>query len=88
MARSRALPARASPVPWRRRNVNPRGCPHDGARVLDADLPPDPYPPEVFDAKVDAVFNHIVSALGDDGPSVYEQPDQATASRKGFRWPT
>lgn len=30
---------------------------HDGHEIcrLDADLPADPYPPDVFDAKVDAV---------------------------------
>ncbi len=39
--------------------------------VLDADLPADPYPPELFDAKVQAVFDHIVSAYGDDGSTVY-----------------
>jgi len=26
--------------------------------VLDQDLPSDPYPPEVFDTKVRAVFDH------------------------------
>ena len=27
--------------------------------ILDAELPADPYPPEVFDAKVQAVFDHV-----------------------------
>jgi type I restriction enzyme, R subunit len=40
--------------------------------VLDEDLPEDPYPPEVFDAKVQAVFDHVLTAYGDDGTSVYE----------------
>jgi len=40
--------------------------------VLDADL----YPPELFDAKVQAVFDHIVSAYGDDGSSVYAEEDE------------
>jgi type I restriction enzyme R subunit len=40
--------------------------------VLDADLPADPYPPEVFDAKVQAVFDHVATVYGDDGTSVYE----------------
>lgn len=39
--------------------------------VLDADLPGGPYPPEVFDAKVQAVFDHVATAYGDDGTSVY-----------------
>jgi type I restriction enzyme R subunit len=34
--------------------------------------PRDPYPPEVFDAKVQAVFDHVTTAYGDDGSSVYE----------------
>ena len=29
--------------------------------VLDADLPADPYPPELFDAKVAAVFDHVLT---------------------------
>jgi type I restriction enzyme, R subunit len=48
--------------------------------VLDADLPADPYPPEVFDTKIQAVFDHIVTAYGDDGPSVYDQSDADAAS--------
>jgi type I restriction enzyme, R subunit len=40
-------------------------------RTLDEDLPADPYPPEVFDAKVQAVYDHVLAAYGDDGTSVY-----------------
>jgi type I restriction enzyme, R subunit len=40
--------------------------------ILDQDLPPDPYPPDVFDNKVQAVFDHVVTAYGDDGSSVYQ----------------
>jgi type I restriction enzyme R subunit len=43
--------------------------------VLDEDLPEDPYPPEVFDAKVQAVFDHVLTAYGSGGPNVYEQDD-------------
>lgn len=39
--------------------------------VLDEGLPEDPYPPELFDRKVDVVFNHIVASYGDDGTSIY-----------------
>jgi type I restriction enzyme R subunit len=46
--------------------------------VLDQDLPSDPYPPEIFDTKVQAVFDHVVTAYGDDGSSVY-QGDEAEA---------
>jgi type I restriction enzyme R subunit len=49
--------------------------------VLDADLPADPYPPEVFDAKVQAIFDHIVSAYGDDGSSVYSTGREPAAGR-------
>jgi type I restriction enzyme, R subunit len=49
-------------------------------RVLDADLPADPYPRALFDAKVQAIFDHIVSAYGDDGRSVYSVPEEATAT--------
>ena len=58
---------------WRRKAAD------DGRRaharsvdVLDEDLPEDPYPPEVFDAKVQAVFDHVLTAYGDDGTSVYD----------------
>src|SRR3546814_9435386 len=40
--------------------------------VLDADLPADPYPSDVFNAKVQAVFDHVAAVYGDDGTSVYE----------------
>jgi type I restriction enzyme R subunit len=48
--------------------------------ILDADLPADPYPPEVFDAKAQAVFDHIVTAYGDDGSSVYRDAEDEAAS--------
>jgi len=47
--------------------------------VLDADLPADPYPRAVFDAKVQAIFDHIVSAYGDDGSSVYSTGGEPAA---------
>jgi type I restriction enzyme R subunit len=46
--------------------------------VLDTDLPADPYPPKLFDAKVQAVFDHVVTAYGDDQTSVY--PERYSAS--------
>ena len=50
--------------------------------VLSEDLPEDPYPPEVFDAKVQAVFDHVATVYGDDGSSVYAEPveDSSTGS--------
>jgi type I restriction enzyme R subunit len=38
---------------------------------LDAELPADPYPPIVFDAKVHRVYDHVLTAYRDDGSSVY-----------------
>jgi len=56
---------------WRRKAATASEVRTTIRDVLDADLPADPYPPELFDAKVQAVFDHIVSAYGDDGSSVY-----------------
>ena len=58
---------------WRRKAATTAEVRTTILDVLDADLPADPYPPEVFDAKVQAVFDHIVSAYGDDGSSVYAE---------------
>ena len=52
---------------WRRKAATTADVRTTILDVLDADLPADPYPPEVFDAKVQAVFDHIVTAYGDDG---------------------
>ncbi len=57
---------------WRKRAATSADVRVEIRRVLDADLPADPYPPEVFDAKVQAVFDHIATAYGDDGHSVYD----------------
>lgn len=56
---------------WRRKAATASEVRTTIRDVLDADLPADPYPPELFDAKVQAVFDHIVSAYGDDASSVY-----------------
>jgi type I restriction enzyme R subunit len=39
--------------------------------VLDRTLPADPYPKEVFDEKVGAIYDHVLSSYGDEGASVY-----------------
>jgi type I restriction enzyme R subunit len=57
---------------WRRKAATTADVRASIKRVLDADLPADPYPPVVFDAKVQAVFDHVATAYGDDGRSVYE----------------
>ncbi|RZI87359.1 MAG: DUF3387 domain-containing protein, partial [Microbacterium sp.] len=40
-------------------------------RILDAGLPQDPYTPEIFGEKVQLVFDHVLTAYGDDGESAY-----------------
>jgi type I restriction enzyme R subunit len=56
---------------WRRKAATTAEVRTTILDVLDAELPADPYPPEVFDAKVQAVFDHIATAYGDDCSSVY-----------------
>jgi type I restriction enzyme R subunit len=57
---------------WRRKAATTADVRSSIRHLLDADLPADPYPPDVFDAKVQAVFDHIATAYGDDGHSVYD----------------
>lgn len=57
---------------WRRKAATMAGVRTTIVEVLDQELPDDPYPPEVFDTKVQAVFDHVVTAYGDDGSSVYQ----------------
>ncbi|WP_035717503.1 type I restriction endonuclease subunit R [Gordonia terrae] len=51
-------------------------------RVLDSGLPATPYTVDIFREKVQLVFDHVLSAYGDDGESVYSRrvdfgfPDQ------------
>jgi type I restriction enzyme R subunit len=42
--------------------------------VLD-ELPEAPYPRVVYDAKVQAVFDHVRTVYGDDGSSAYDGPE-------------
>ncbi len=56
---------------WRRRAATTADVRVTIRDILDADLPADPYPPEIFDNKVQAVFDHVITAYGDDGSSVY-----------------
>jgi len=57
---------------WRRKSATTAEVRTTILDVLDADLPADPYPPELFDAKVQAVFDHVAQVYGDDGSSVYD----------------
>ncbi|HEY9557457.1 MAG TPA: HsdR family type I site-specific deoxyribonuclease [Acidimicrobiales bacterium] len=57
---------------WRRKSATMASVRTEIRDVLDADLPADPYPSDVFNAKVQAVFDHVATVYGDDGTSVYE----------------
>jgi type I restriction enzyme R subunit len=57
---------------WRRKAATAADVRSSIRRLLDADLPADPYPPSMFEAKVQAVFDHVATAYGDDGHSVYD----------------
>jgi type I restriction enzyme R subunit len=65
---------------WRRKAATTAAVHTTIADILDQDLPADPYPPEIFDTKVQAVFDHVMTAYGDDGSSVYEEDQAAAAS--------
>lgn len=65
---------------WRRRAATTAAVRTTIRNVLDAELPADPYPLGVFDAKVQAVFDHVATAYGDDGTSVYQAAQVATAT--------
>jgi type I restriction enzyme R subunit len=65
---------------WRRKAATAADVRASIKRLLDADLPAEPYPPAMFDAKVQAVFDHIATAYGDDGSSVYDSTTVEAAS--------
>ena len=49
-------------------------------RLLDKGLPEDPYPRDVFDQKVQAIFDHVIGAYPSEADNVYtESPSAATA---------
>ena len=48
--------------------------------VLDADLPADPYRREIFDPKVQALFDHAVTAYADGSSTI-----RRTRSRRPLR---
>ena len=49
-------------------------------RVLDQELPETPYTLDIFSSKVRLVFDHVLTAYGDDGESAY-------TPRIDFQWP-
>ena len=56
---------------WRRKAATSADVRSTISQLLDDGLPADPYPRDLFDAKVQAVFDHIATAYADDGTSVY-----------------
>lgn len=52
---------------WRRKSATTADVRTAIRDVLDADLPADPYLPDVFDTKIQAVFDRVITAYGDDG---------------------
>src|SRR5690606_7774330 len=56
-------------------------------RSLDEALPADPYPPDVFDDKVQRVYDHVLAAYHDDGSSVYERQVPASFATNTHRLP-
>lgn len=49
--------------------------------VLDQELPETPYTLDIFSSKVRLVFDHVLTAYGDDGESAY------TTTRADIYWP-
>ncbi len=63
---------------WRRRAETLAGVRVAIGRVLDAELPAEPYPRAMYEGKVQSIFDHVVVAYGDDGTSVYDEVPTAS----------
>jgi type I restriction enzyme R subunit len=48
---------------WRRKAAASAGVKTAIKEILDSDLPVDPYPPELFDAKVAVIFDHLLTMV-------------------------
>ena len=59
---------------WKRRQQTRSAVRVAIGTVLDEELPA-VYGPELFDRKVDAIFDHIYTSYFDNGASVYDTPD-------------
>ena len=59
---------------WKRRQQTRSAVRVATGTVLDAQLP-DVYGPELFDQKVDVIFDHIYASYFNNGGSVYDAPD-------------
>lgn len=56
---------------WRRKVASANDVNSTIRRVLDEGLPAEPYTVEVFASKVQLVFDHLLTAYGDNGDSAY-----------------
>lgn len=56
---------------WRRKVATTHDVNSTIRRVLDEGLPEVPYTPDIFTSKVQLVFDHVLTAYGDDGTSAY-----------------
>ena len=65
---------------WKRRQQTLSAVKVAVKDVLDEELPVQAYGPEMFDRKVDAVFEHIYVSYGDHGKSIYTSADLAPDS--------
>ena len=62
---------------WKRRQQTRSAVRVATGTVLDAQLP-DVYGPELFDQKVDVIFDHIYASYFNNGGSVYDAPNVGT----------
>jgi len=63
---------------WRRKVSATNDVNSTIRRVLDEGLPELPYTPDIFTKKVQLVFDHVLTAYGDDGENAYDiRPDVA-----------
>jgi type I restriction enzyme R subunit len=61
---------------WRRKVATTNDVNSTIRRVLDQSLPETPYTVDIFQSKVQLVFDHVLTAYGDNGESAYEsRPD-------------
>ena len=61
---------------WRRKVATTNDINSTIRRVLDESLPETPYTVDIFHTKVQLVFDHVLTAYGDNGESAYDpRPD-------------
>ena len=61
---------------WRRKVATTNDVNSTIRRVLDQSLPETPYTVDIFHTKVQLVFDHVLTAYGDNGESAYDpRPD-------------